>query len=259
MKMRALLLAWLLAIVSPTWGAVARVGTCTQGFSETSSNVTLSLPTGTSTGHTVIAHGTYPAGGDPQYVTPTDTTGWTQITNAAAQDAATQVDAKYSVWIKTFSGSPPANIEFTSTGGTSPRNMAVQLCAWSGVDATSYAISSFTVDASGTDTSINHPSVTVPSPGGMVVMFGDFAQLAITTRGYPSGYSELAYQLPTESQTAAQYMASNESVAAGATGTLAATFDANGAGKVVFTLAVAAAAGGGGSSPVSKVIQQHEH
>lgn len=208
------------------------------GFSTTSENVTLTTPGGAASGDVFIVDGTYPAGGGPQYVAPVDTTGWTQLTDAASQSPSPLGEAKHSVWIKKFTSSPPASIEFTAIGGSSPRNMGVQMHVWRGMDNTQRALSDFTTDGSGTISSIDHPTVTMPSPGGTVLLIGHWDSTTIASLA-STGYTVRANFDPTGTFTHTMYMLSKEGAAAGATGAIPVTFTANNAFKVVYTLAVA--------------------
>lgn len=226
------------------------------GGNTAGNDTTFSINTGiVQVGDTIVAFGSYPSGGDPGWVGPSDTTGWTELTSASRPGlpaGSAQAGSVHTIWVKKFTGSVPSSIVFTNRGGTSSRAMAVQYGVWRGLDDTT-AVYTTSYDTSGTVTSINHPSVTVPGSGnGLVILAGHWDNSDIAAaRTYGSGaFTEREYLNHDDTATSAftntQYMASDETVSAGSTGAIAFSFGAgNNAAKVLLSVAIAETAATG--------------
>jgi len=217
--------------------------------------LTITVPGTVLTGHTMYVQTTYPSGGDPGWLGPTDTTGWTELTAAARPglpSGSAQAGSVHTLWVRKFTGAVPATIEFTNVGGASVRAGGLVWGVWSGLDETTAAYAT-TYDTSGTQTSRDHPSVTVPAGGGLVIMGGNWDNLPIDAPRNYGAYTERVYVDHDDSTVSAftntQYFASKEDVAAGATGPLPFTWGSgNNATKVLFTVTIGNAASG--SAPV---------
>lgn len=205
------------------------------------------------TGDVLVVATGYPSGANPGAGGPTDDTGWTEQTDP--QDRPTHGAASvFTVWSKEYTSAPPASETFDNiVDGATPRDIAVAYALLRGVDASAIDFPA-PITMTATQTSVPHPSTTVPGAGtGHVVLF-EFQPLTATNVVAPTNFT-IGEVSPTMDGTAWNgYVIHRDDQPAGATGTLSVSFDSLSTIRIGFTISLANDDGGGEPVVATKLI-----